>query len=186
MTSSSPLLWWAAAALLLFWSVGAYNRLVRLRSEAKQAFTTLDDELLRHVRLVEACLPEGETQPASLFEGENQPSFWAGLRGAAGQLLASLAAARQRPLDPDRIAALVAAGDVLATAWERAERDDAHDLAGPSLPETLTSTRAQLVAQSAAAADHFNQAVARYNAAIGQFPALLLAWLFGFKPARGL
>ena len=32
----------------------------------------------------------------------------------------------------------------------------------------------------------FNEAVARYNEAIGQFPALLLAWVFGFKRGRAL
>lgn len=186
MNASSSLLWWVLAAVLLFWAVGAYNRLVRLRSEANQAFAVLDGELQRHVRLVEACLPEGQTQPASLFDGQDEPSFWAGLQGAAGQLVASLAAARQRPLEPERIAALAAAGDVLGLAWERAERDDAHDLAGPRLPETLTATRAQLVAHTAAAAEQFNQAVGRYNAGIAQFPAVLLAWVFGFKPARGL
>jgi LemA protein len=28
--------------------------------------------------------------------------------------------------------------------------------------------------------------VGRYNDAIAQFPAALLAWLFGFQPGRGL
>jgi LemA protein len=28
--------------------------------------------------------------------------------------------------------------------------------------------------------------VSRYNEAIAQFPAVLLAWLFGFKPGRGV
>jgi LemA protein len=32
----------------------------------------------------------------------------------------------------------------------------------------------------------FNRAVDRYNAAIAQFPALLLAWLFGFTPALAI
>lgn len=179
---SSSLMWWIGAAVLLFWSVGGYNRLVRLRSEAKAAFALLDTELTRQVALVDACLPAGETQPASLFDGES--SFWGGLQGAAAQFAASLAFARHRPLDPEGMAALRAAQDVLAMAWERAERDDAHDLAGPRLPDTLTSSRAQLVAQALVASEQFNQAVARYNAGIAQFPALLLSWLFGFRPAR--
>ena len=39
--------------------------------------------------------------------------------------------------------------------------------------------------QSDVAAEQFNLAVLRYNTSISQFPALLLAWLFGFK-AGGL
>ena len=71
-------------------------------------------------------------------------------------------------------------------AWERAERDDAHDLAGPRLPDTVLLRRAQLLLQAHAATETFNNAVARYNEAIAQFPAVLLAWLFGFMPARPL
>jgi len=176
---------WVAAAVLLFWAVGAYNRLVRLRGEANAAFAALDEALARQVQLVAELLPEGGEAPASVFQG-GEPSFWGGLQGAAGQLDASLAAARHRPLDPERIAALGAAQTVLANAWDRAEREDAHDLAGSRLPDTLTSRRAQLTAQCGAAAQRFSDAVGRYNGAIRQFPAVLLAWLFSFRPGRGL
>ena len=176
---------WAIAAVLLFWAVGAYNRLVRLRAEAHGAFTQVEAELARQVELVRQQLPPPEpTQPAPL--GDEPTSFWAGLHAAASQLAATLAAARGKPLDPDNIAALSAAHDVLTTAWERAERDDAHDLAGPRLPETVLLGRRQMLLQAHSAAQTFNLAVTRYNEAIAQFPALLLAWLFGFKAARPL
>ena len=181
---SSSWLWWVAAAVLLFWMVGAYNRLVRLRADANTAFAALEKELAHQVELVNACLPPEEAHPASQFDGGS--AFWGGLHGAAAQFAASLAAARLRPLEPERIAALGAAQEVLQMAWERTERDDAHDLAGPRLPESLSSERAQLVRQTQVATGHFNEAVVRYNEAIAQFPAVLLAWLFGFKPGRGL
>jgi LemA protein len=181
----SSIVFWSLGALLLFWVVGAYNRLMRLRADAKTAFAALDAELSRQVDLVRDQLPPPEaTQPASL-DGQGG-SFWAGLHGAAAQFAASLAAVRSRPLEPEGIAALSAAQDVLAMAWARAERDDAHDLAGPRLPDTVTSRRAQLALQTHAATQQFNQAVVRYNEAIAQFPAVLLAWLFGFKPGRGV
>ncbi|MBA2965417.1 MULTISPECIES: LemA family protein [Ramlibacter] len=183
MTSSlAP---WIAAAVLLFWTVGAYNRLVRLRGEANAAFAVLDAELTRQVQLVDELLPAGQEPPASLFMGEG-PSFWGGLQASAAQLAASLAAARQKPLEPGRIAALDAAQAVFADAWERAERDDAHDLAGPRLPDALIAARTHVTLQCIAAADRFSRAVAHYNAAIRQFPALLLAWLFGFRPGLGI
>ncbi|MGV3571944.1 MAG: LemA family protein [Ramlibacter sp.] len=181
---SSSLVFWIAAAVTVFWMVGAYNRLVRLRSDANSAFAALDTELGRQVALVHACIPEDEAQPVTQFDGGS--AFWAGLQGAAAQLAASLASARARPLDPERIAALGAAQEVLGMAWERAERDDAHDLAGARLPENVSGERAQLVRMTQVATENFNDAVGRYNAAIVQFPAILLAWLFGFQPGRGL
>jgi LemA protein len=182
MTSSVVL--WVIAAVLLFWAVGAYNRLMRLRAEANTAFAAVEAQLVRHVELVRSHLPPPDaTQAASL---DNESSFWSGLHAAATQFAATLASVRGKPFDPDGIAALGAAQGVLSAAWERAERDDAHDLAGPRLPDTVLQRRAQLLLQAHAATQQFNQAVSRYNEAIAQFPAVLLAWLFGFKPARPL
>ncbi|HSH88380.1 MAG TPA: LemA family protein [Ramlibacter sp.] len=175
---------WSVAALLLFWGVGAYNRLMRLRADANASFASLEAALAGQVDLVRNSLPPPEaTQPAPL---DDEGSFWAGLHGAATQFSASLAAARSRPLEPEGIAALSAAREVLETAWERAERDDAHDLAGPRLPDTVLARRTQLALQAHAASAQFDHAVARYNEAIAQFPAVMLAWLFGFKPGRGV
>lgn len=175
---------WIVAAVVVFWMVGAYNRLVRLRSDANAAFAALEAELAKQVHLVHACVPPEEDQQQSQFTGGS--AFWGGLQGAGAQLSASLASARARPLDPERIAALGAAQEVLSMAWDRAEREDAHDLAGPRLPENFSGEREQMVRMARTATEHFNRAVGRYNEAIGQFPAMLLAWLFGFHPARGL
>ncbi len=180
----TPIVLWTLAGVLAFWAVGAYNRLMRLRAEAIAAFAGLESELSRQVDLVRKHLPLPDaTMPAPL---EPEGSFWAGLHGAAAQCAVSLAAAHSRPLEPQGIAALGAARDVLAMAWERAERDDAHDLAGPRLPETVTARRVQLALQTHAAIEVFDQAVARYNAGIAQFPAVVLAWVFGFKPGLAL
>jgi LemA protein len=181
---TSSFLPWLIAAFAVFWSVGAYNRLVRLRADANAAFAALESELHKQVQLVHGCVPPEEEQQQSQFTGGS--AFWGGLQGAAAQLSASLAAAKSKPLDPERIAALGAAQEILSMAWDRAERDDAHDLAGPRLPDNFSGERAQLVHLTHAATEHFNQAVGRYNEAIAQFPAALLAWLFGFQPGRGL
>lgn len=194
MTSS--LLTWIGVAVLLFWTVGAYNRLVRLRAEVNVAFAQVDSQLQLQIHVVDELLQDEVAQPPASTQGqerevvpalEEEPSpSWTGLQGAAAQLAACLAVARARPLHAEGIAALDAAVQVLAMAWERAEREDAHDLAGPRLPEALAASRVQLLAQAQAAVDRFNEAVARYNAAIAQFPAVLLAWVFGFKRGQGL
>ena len=170
--------WWIAAAVLLFWSVGAYNRLVRLRADANTAFAALDAQWQRQTTLVQSTLTQA--QPADPMDDAAQ--LWAALEGACAQLSASLAAMRPRPLDGGAAAALGAAQTVLASAWQRVQHD-AHDLAGASLPDTVAVQWQQLAADTAKAQVQFNEAVARYNAAVRQFPALLLAWLFGFRTA---
>lgn len=176
----SSLLSWLLLAVLVFWAVGAYNRLVRLRAEAVSAFGELHAELLRQVEMAESLLS------ADAAQQQGVPSSWAALQGAAAQLRAALGTARQRPLEAERLEALDTAQAVLAAAWERAERADAHDMAGPRLPESLSAVRGQGVIQCIACAERFSRAVTAYNQAIRQFPALLLAWLFGFRPAAGL
>lgn len=182
MTSSVVL--WTVIALLLFWGVGAYNRLVRLRADAKSTFENLETELVKQVELVRNQLPSPDAGQSAPLEDDN--TFWAALHGAATQFSASLSAAKNKPLEPEGIAALSAAQDVLTMAWERVERDDAHDLAGARLPDTVLARRAQVSMQANAAVEQFDLAVARYNQAIAQFPAAVLAWLFGFKRGRGM
>lgn len=177
---------WFVLGVLLFWSVGAYNRLVRLRSAALEAFATLDAQLMKLVDLLQSSLPAAASPPAVTQPGDllgDVASLWDGLRSALSQFMASLAAARAHPLDRDAMAALSAAQGVLAMAWQRLQHE-AHDLAGAAVPETLQLQWEQLALPARVASEHFNLAVARYNEAIAQFPALLLARLFGFKAAR--
>lgn len=185
---SLSLVFWIGAAVLLFWSVGAYNRLVRLRAAALQAFAALDTRLREQAGVVENCLPKHGPEEAG--EGgelqDDMTAMWNGLAGAAAQFNASLAAARARPLETEAVAALHAAQGVLHMAWQRLQEDDAHDLAGAALPETLQSRWQQSTAHVKTAAQAFNLAVETYNAAITQFPALLLARLFNFRRARAL
>ncbi len=180
--------WWVASAVLLFWGVGAYNRLVRLRADIIAAFGVLDAQWQRQLALVDATLPAWarppqQTQPAELMD--DIMLLWAALRGAAVQLSVALAAMRPRPLQAEAAAALAAAQDVLGTAWQRLQQD-ANDLAGSSLPDTVATQWLQQAGETAKAKAQFNDAVARYNAAVAQFPAMLLAWLFGFKRAGAI
>jgi len=70
MTSTVVL--WALAAVLLFWAVGAYNRLMRLRAEAKAAFALLDAELVRQVELVRNQLLYYPTVTREKFRNEGR------------------------------------------------------------------------------------------------------------------
>ena len=174
----SPL-FWIACAVLLFWAVGAYNRLVRLRSAAIQAFGGLDAHLVR----MQAMLAECDAAHAGA-EGVVEQARMA-LQGAATQFGANLAVARARPLQPAGAAALSTGRDVLDAAWAQLLRVR-EDEDGPAAVITWRQRWEEHQAQSRVAVEQFNDAVAQYNAAITQFPARLLAWLFGFTPAKAL
>lgn len=189
---SSPL-FWILVAVAVFWALGAYNRLMRLRSGVVQAFGGLDAHLVRML----ALLSEFGAAHAALQEraSDEVRHDMAALQGAATQLSASLAVARARPLRPQAISALGAARDVLGACWHKAAAR-ATEIGGQAQPwvgDTVPLPPAALVwqarwdehaQQNELATRVFNDAVSHYNAAIAQFPASLLAWVFGFRAAR--
>ncbi|WP_367848688.1 LemA family protein [Rhodoferax sp. WC2427] len=180
---SESFLWWSLAAVLLFWSVGAYNRLVRLRSLALRSFSALATPMQRYAEIVQfgSAIPVSPADTAFIAPTQ----AWAGLQGAQAQFSASLAVARSRPLDGAAINALAAADTVLQMAWLRVATEGATGT-GPVLPDTAQAQWNEARQQIRPAAQSFAQAVHSYNAAINQFPAMLLAWLFGFRTATSL
>lgn len=176
MFSSS--LFWILLAVVVFWAVGAYNRLVRLRSAVIQAFGGLDVHLVRMMALPGECAAAAEPKVQ-----EGAPA-WQQLQAAAAQFGASLAVARAQPLQADAAAALSTALQVLCAAWETLV------LQGPGAGTPPGESWAQqwdhLQLQRAQAQDQFNRAVLQYNEALAQFPAQLLAGIFGFQPGRTL
>lgn len=177
---------WGLLAILVFWAVGAYNRLVRLRGRSLVAFLLVDKQFSLQAQLLapttvgpNLALPASTSLPAV----EGHENRWSGLVGAGRQLEASLKAARVRPLDEAGLSALRTAHETLVLSWARC-RDEPPDLAGSPLPEDLSMKWDQLLVQTNMARTEFNQTATDYNAAIGQIPACLLASLYDFKPIQ--
>lgn len=166
----------AAAALLLFWSVGAYNRLVRLRSQALQAFGALTVQLRRRQALGEVVpMTSGDSLQA---DGAAVPAPSA-LNAAAQQFGASVSNAQAHPLDARALRSLGAANAVLLMAWDR-HFGDASDIDSTA---SLIAQWNAVAAQLTHANDEFDQAASRYNAAVRQFPAQIVAAVFGLRLA---
>ncbi|MEI8170690.1 MAG: LemA family protein [Rhodoferax sp.] len=176
---------WVSIAVLIFWSMGAYNRLVRLRSHGITAFAALEGMLNQHVLIVKANAPLAEEQLPELkvpYSHDEATHAWIGLTAAADQFNASLKAAHAKPLNGATMLALRTALETLSLCWSRL-RDLPPDLAGSALPGPLQTQWENVAVQADVARAEFNKRVDIYNEAIHQFPALLLAWVFGFKPA---
>ncbi|SFN53107.1 hypothetical protein [Variovorax sp. OV329] len=190
-------IWWVVGALLLFWFVGAHNRLVRLRSTALIAYAALDATLVKQLDYVQSrstrsLVLGGSTQG----DARNESS----LLSAVAQMSAMLAVTRLRPLEPTRMGSLGTALHVMLNAWERMypgevlRFDTEGTLSMPaSLPGDLPDTPQvspfawpEPSAAAEIARGQFNQAVMAYNRAIGQFPALVVAWAFRLRRAATL
>lgn len=204
MLWSSPL-FWIAFAIFLFWALGAYNRLMRLRSAVVQSFGSFDAHMVRLVALLGEFGAAQSVQRGSLLADEDVQAL-AALQGAVTQFSASLAMARARPLQGDAVAALSAAREVLRATWATALQKLLADTAQPaalasagdpgvatgstgSSPVVLSIWQVRWeehTVQNEQAIRVFNEAVVQYNSAIAQFPASLLAWVFGFTAARAL
>ncbi|MEI6599067.1 MAG: LemA family protein [Comamonadaceae bacterium] len=164
MSSSVSL--WFGAAVLLFWAVGAYNRLVRLRSQGIAAFAVLEG-------LVNQFMPMASPEVTDS----------AALVAAADQCRVALKMCRSQPLHGATIGALTMAYETMCLSWSR-QRQHGPRGSAPESSEDLPLQWDQLVVQTEMARTEFNKTVARYNAAVTQFPAVLLARLFGFRPAQ--
>lgn len=177
---------WLVIAIVLFWWMGAYNRLIRLRSQANIAFAALEGLFDQYLLMVKANLPHGVEIVDAHDAGhghDRSSAAWAGLAAAAEQFNASLKVAHAHPLNAPTTSALKTAFETLCLSWSRLQ-DLPPDLAGPPLPGALQSQWERVAFQVEIARTEFNRTVTNYNEAINQFPALLLTWVFGFKPAQ--
>jgi LemA protein len=163
---NSSLMLWFGFAVLLCWAVGAYNRLVRLRSQGNVSFAILAGLLSQLVPMAKQCVWDSGSVGA-----------------AADQFQASLKVSRSQPLNGATTSALRTAFETLSSCWSRV----CQTAPGTVQTDAVDSMRSQwehISAQIEMARSDFNHAVAGYNAAISQFPAVLLARVFGFRPAQ--
>ena len=170
------------AAVLVFWSVGAYNRLVRLKNIIANALGQIDVQLKRRYdlipNLVEAAKKYLQHESATLEA----------VIAARNQARSASDAVRSKPGKADGIVALAAAEHTLDSSLGRlfalaeAYPDLKADQTIRELSEELTSTENKV----GFARQAYNDAVLDYNNAQGQFPTLLIARIFGFDPSAML
>lgn len=172
----------AIAALLVFWAVGAYNRLMRLRSAIPRKFAALDEQFaLRHALmqdLIDALAPAMATLP-------EEAQALAALQAAATQAQAARAHAKAHPGAADALQSLRLAENSLLQTQARL----VSGMGGGAELATENGQSSQLAALEPAlrfAQSRFNDAVMEYNHAVHQFPTSLLAGLFGFRAAGAL
>lgn len=170
------------AVVVVFWGIGAYNRLVRLRNAITNGFAQIDVQLKRRYDLIPNLVEA--TKKYLSHERETLEAVIA----ARNQAQAAQTSARAAPTTAAAIGALATAETVLGGALGRlfAVAEDYPELKADQtirdLNEELTSTENKV----SFARQAFNDAVLDFNNAAQQFPANLVAGVFSFKEATML
>lgn len=172
----------AVLAILIFWAVGAYNRLVRLKNIIANAFGQIDVQLKRRYDLIPNLV-----DAAKKYLSHERETLEAVIT-ARNQAKSASDVVRSRPANALAVTTLAVAEQALSSslgqlfALNEAYPELKADETIQGLSEELTSTENKV----AFARQAFNDAVLDYNDAQGQFPAVLIAKLFSFAPSAML
>ena len=167
-------------AAVVFWAVGAYNRLVSLRNRFKNAFAQIDVQLKRRYDLIPNLV---ETAKAYM---KHERETLENVIRARNTAVTANAAAAANPGSAAAIQGLTAAEGALTGALSKlfALAEAYPDLKANQnmmqLTEELTGTENKI----SFARQSFNDSVMTYNTAAQQFPTNVIAGMFTFTPAE--
>lgn len=163
-------------ALVLFWAVGAYNRLTRLRAEVLRQWATVDTVWLKWLMRF-----QGVVSARQILAWSSEADDLQALQDASDALIEALAEARQQSLDEASLTKLQARHEALMRCI---------DEVALRVPETLRphlqSAQARIVQSLPMALVPYHTAVAQYNSAVAQAPARWLARRVRLRPALPL
>lgn len=169
----------AVLVVVLFWVIGTYNKLVKLRNRFKNAFAQIDVQLKRRYDLIPNLV---ETAKAYM---KHERDTLEAVVAARNQAQGAERAAAADPGNPDAMRALLGSERNLTGAMGRlfAVVESYPDLKADQnmrqLSEELTSTENKI----SFARQHYNDSVMTYNTQREVFPAVLIAGTFNFGPA---
>lgn len=176
------LLWALLLALLVFWIVGAYNRLTRLRGAIGVAWAQIDELLSRRSMMLRS-LVESLQQPLA----DEAPTL-AALSAAEQRQHQATLAVRARPSQAVPLTAWVVAEGELASPLARllALLEQRSDLAHDDTIAPVARQLAELAPRLAYARQMFGTAADQYNEALQEFPTRWVAAAFSMRPAPRL
>ena len=172
----------ALVAVLVFWMVGAYNRLVALRNVIAGAWVGINDALQQRGEVV-APLLLALQEPLVAEHGALEA-----FRSHHGQAQAAAAEMKAQPLSATAVTGWRSAESALDSAASRVLallEQHAELRATPAVASAVATWR---LAESRLAygCQVFDTAVGAYNEATAQLPTRWLLRLFGFAPAGRL
>jgi LemA protein len=177
---------WCGVALLVFWSLGAYNRLVRMRSAIIQQYFALETVLFKYQDLVQESITSAATATngwRASVSPELGASLWTRLQVCANHAAMAMARMHEHPLLPKSADELVETSEELESAWLALIHPDVYYI---TVPEELKKKWSDIDVLLQPELEKFTAVSRDYNQAINMFPALFIAKLCGFKPVKTL
>lgn len=180
--SASDIALLVAAAVLVFWVLGAYNRLVALRNTIGQAFEKVEEAR----RQRSAALPpllDALREPLA-----ERPSALEAMTTAHAETEQKAEALRARPVAADRARDCARAEALLEAAASRlftlVEVDPTLQQSPPV--QQCSAAWREATGRLGFARLLYNEAAVAYDQAIGEWPTRLLVRSFGFRRAGQL
>ena len=163
-------------ALVLFWAVGAYHRLTRLRGEVLRQWRIVDTVWLKWLMRF-----QGAVSARQILAWASEADDLQALQQGSDALIDALAEARQQALDEASLGSLLerhaALMDCIDTVLQR-------------VPDTvrphLLSAQEKILQNIPPALVPYHAAVEAYNLAVSQAPASWLASALRLRPALKL
>lgn len=167
----------AAVALLLFWVVGAYNRLMRHRNALAAAWGQIDDLLTRRAAALQPLMALLQEPMAA------EAKTLAALQQALERQQQAARAVRSRPSAAAALQAWVVVEGELASPMARLSAlvEQHAELASSEAVKPLRDQLAELASRLSYARQAYNDVAETYNAAVEEFPTRVLTPLFGFQ-----
>lgn len=152
-------------ALVLFWAVGAYNRLVRLRAEVLRQWGTVDTVWVKWLMRF-----QGAVSARQILAWASEADDLQALQDGSDALIEALAEARQQSLDDGSLQKLMARHQALMRCIDEVAQ---------RVPDTvrphLLSAQSKILQNIPLALLPYHTAVDAYNTALAQAPARWLA-----------
>lgn len=163
-------------ALVMFWAVGAYNRLVRLRNETLRQWGMVDTVWLKWLMRF-----QGAISARQILAWASEVDDLQALQDGSDALIEALAEARQQALDGPSLDKLLGRHEALMACI---------DVVALRVPDTvrphLLSAQAKILLNIPLALVPYHAAVEAYNLALSQAPARWLAQGLRLRPAHAL
>ena len=168
----------AIGLFVLFWAVGAYNRLVTLKNAIANAFGQIDVQLKRRHDLIPNLVEVARQY--LVHESQTLEAVIA----ARNQARNAEQAAAASPLSAQALAALAGAEQTLGAALSKlmVVVEDYPELKADQNLRELSEELASTENRIGFARQAYNDQVLQFNDAASQFPTLIVARIFGLLP----